>query len=183
MENSSAKGDDQHINGHAPEQPSAAQEPGVTAALSQIQHIIKDSTTGQQSSPQPRSQGSGYTSPRDPASPPSEPASSRQQAYPTGLQEPPATSLEDDMSEISISEPLTQTSNLSNARGSGLKPKLSGPRKSSQPPTSPFAMDEEPFKDDAPAANTPMATFDVEVSSWCKCFCPRPHTRQEAQPS
>ncbi|KAK9816247.1 hypothetical protein WJX74_000840 [Apatococcus lobatus] len=160
MEHSPADGYAQQVDGRGPEPSPASKEPGVSDALSQIQHIIKDSTAGQQGTPSPRPQGSGYTFPRDPVSPPPEPATSRQHSYTT---EPPATSLEDDMSEISISEPIAQTSNLSNARQSGLKPKLSGPRKSLQPPASPFAEDEEPLTNDGPASNTQQATFDVET--------------------
>ena len=142
-------------NGREAEPSSGFKEPGVSNALNQIQHIIKDSTSGQQ--------GSGYVSSRDPVSVPPEAASSRQQGYATGLQEPQASSLEDDMSEISISEPAAQTSNASDARKSELKPKLSGPRKSLQPPTSPFAAHDEPFATQAPAGTTQRATFDVEV--------------------
>lgn len=155
-------------NGYADQesQPTGTSEPGVGQALSQIQHIIKDSA-GQRSSPSSRPHSSGYSSPKEAASPlqnfsPAEPARSSQHGYAQSYSDRSTTGVEDGMSEISISEATPDAGNTKPSQ-SGLKPRLSE-RHSLQPPPSPFAMDGEPLGSEEPKANG-MQSHQVEVST------------------
>lgn len=158
---------EQHLNHQFQSESQDSQsvaEPGVGQLVSQIQHIIKDSA-GSQSG---RAQGSGYSSPQEHTSlvsspPPAQEAPSTQHNYRQAQQEHSAARLEDGMSEISISEPASETS-----KGSvmpSLKPRLSAPRRSLQPPTSPFAKDGTSLEDEAPAANGQLDKAAVEAQA------------------
>ena len=160
---------EQHHSQQAPQDSQAGAEPGVGQLVSQIQHIIKDSAGPQSSRPQ----SSGYSSPQESASlvpgpPAAEEAKNAQHSQRQAHQEHSAAGFEDGMSEISISEPASEASKGSNAPGLGLKPRLSAPRRSLQPPTSPFASDADSFEDAVPSANGQLdnATKEVHARDW-----------------